>query len=280
MAKTIAIEGIDGSGKGTQARLLVEGLKRYGVSGSVVSFPRYKETVAGAMIGDYLNGAYVDLAPKMAAMLFAMDRFESEGFVRMEKDDHNVVVFDRYIGSNLAHQCARVSEHERQDLCNWILELEHLQFGTQEADVTILIEITTDAAIQHIASKRGRSYTDKAADLHESDRQHLATTQDVYTRVSASFGWHTVYGMSGGVQRSQEAIAEDILEIVMKSMGRTPFHGLVDENKVAAVLYDRTCGGGWESAHESDRSDFLIDARAAIAEIGRQLSDGCGIISE
>ncbi|MDC0176507.1 thymidylate kinase, partial [Planctomycetaceae bacterium] len=56
MSFLVAIEGIDGSGKGTQARQLVDRLTNNGVSTALLSFPRYSETLFGAAIGQFLNG--------------------------------------------------------------------------------------------------------------------------------------------------------------------------------------------------------------------------------
>ena len=70
----IAIEGIDGSGKGTQARRLVDQLASEDVTTALLSFPRYDDTRFGSLIGDYLNGRYGNLEqvhPMLASLLFA-----------------------------------------------------------------------------------------------------------------------------------------------------------------------------------------------------------------
>ena len=80
----IAIEGIDGSGKGTQAKLLLDRLLAANVSAALVSFPRYSLTHFGRTIGRFLNGefgALNDVDPHLAATLYASDRFESKSFL-------------------------------------------------------------------------------------------------------------------------------------------------------------------------------------------------------
>ena len=72
MTTLIAIEGIDGAGKGTQAAQLVQRLQESGRSATSIQFPRYSETTFGTAIGDFLNGRFGDLDtvhPQLAAVL-------------------------------------------------------------------------------------------------------------------------------------------------------------------------------------------------------------------
>ena len=81
MSELIAIEGIDGSGKGTQAAILVDRLRAAGRRCELLSFPRYRETKFGSKIGDFLNGRFGQLdqvSPFLVSLLFAGDRFESK----------------------------------------------------------------------------------------------------------------------------------------------------------------------------------------------------------
>ena len=101
MATIIAIEGIDGAGKGTQSRQLVERLNASGVNAVGLQFPRYSETTFGAAIGDFLNGRFGSLDqvhPQLAAVLYAGDRFESKQVLQNAVDSHDVVVLDRFTG--------------------------------------------------------------------------------------------------------------------------------------------------------------------------------------
>jgi len=74
--KLVVLEGIDGSGKGTQAKLLRERLAREGFETEAISFPQYGKKSAG-LIEEYLNGTYEDVNPYAASLFYAVDRFES-----------------------------------------------------------------------------------------------------------------------------------------------------------------------------------------------------------
>src|SRR5262249_41050956 len=107
----VAIEGIDAAGKHTQASLLRKRAEGGGYSTGVLSFPRYTETRYGRFVADYLNGRYGDLSsvmPHFAALLYAGDRLESRDTIRELAETHDLLIFDRYIASNLAYQAAKL----------------------------------------------------------------------------------------------------------------------------------------------------------------------------
>src|SRR5581483_1391916 len=128
----IAFEGIDGSGKGTQAELLKMKAQSLGTSVEVLSFPRYGKTLFAKCIADHLNGEFGDLTSitaQTAALLFAGDRFESRSKLIELTQSYELLILDRYVASNLAHQGARVRPEERKDFISWLAQLEYEMFG-------------------------------------------------------------------------------------------------------------------------------------------------------
>ena len=128
MARLIAIEGIDGAGKGTQASRLVSSLRELGLTVASLQFPRYAATTFGLAIGDFLNGrfgALNEVHPQLAAVLYAGDRFESRSLLINMMDSNDVVVLDRFVGSNLAHQSAKLEGDARTALIAWIEKIEY-----------------------------------------------------------------------------------------------------------------------------------------------------------
>ena len=123
MTVLIAIEGIDGSGKGTQSSLISQRLNDLGYRTSRIQFPRYTETYFGQAVGDFLNGRFgslEDVHPQLVAVLYAGDRFESLGILQDEMASSDIVVLDRFTASNLAHQAAKLQGDERERLIGWI----------------------------------------------------------------------------------------------------------------------------------------------------------------
>jgi len=219
----IAIEGIDGSGKGTQARLLVEAIREAGKQVDFLQFPRYEETGFGREVGRYLNGEFGELDqvhPKFAAMLYALDRFESVGSIRASIAAGHIVVCDRYVGSNLAHQSARMPEEKRADIQVWISDLEHTILGVPKPDIVFFLDMPPNSARRLIASKDARSYTDKVEDLHEASSDHLQNALTAFRQLAEKHSWHRIECTDAdGTVRTQEVVHNAIMASLRQSFG-------------------------------------------------------------
>ncbi|MEZ6051485.1 MAG: dTMP kinase [Planctomycetaceae bacterium] len=225
MALLIALEGIDGSGKGTQSARLVEHLRQLGQKVELLSFPRYEHTRFGAAIGEFLNGKFGQLDevhPQLASLLFAGDRFESKDVILDAAERNDVVVFDRYVASNIAHQAAKLAEPERSQLMQWIDSIEHEVYGLPRPDLTILLDLPATAAQLLIAEKAARSYTDRAADLQEADGSYLERVRQVYLSLAVETDhWQVVDCLSCDEVRSIEDIANQLQTIVKDTLAST-----------------------------------------------------------
>lgn len=214
----IAIEGIDGSGKGTQAARLVESLRNAGRSAALFGFPRYTETFFGKRVGEFLNGCYGALEavdPLLVALLFAGDRFESRDRLAQLCRDHEFVILDRYIASNIAHQAAKREGDERARLVQLIQQLEREVYELPQADRVILLDLPAETARELVARKARRDYTDSVADLQEADTHYQRRVRELYLELSRSEpGWRVVSVTDdAGSLRTVESIAEDVLRL-------------------------------------------------------------------
>jgi dTMP kinase len=218
VAFLVAIEGIDGAGKGTQAQKLVERLLRAGKQAVLISFPRYEATFFGRAIGDFLNGRFGSLEavhPFLAAVLFAGDRFETRVDLEKSLATHDVVVLDRYVASNVAHQAAKLEGTERAELRQSIERLEYAVFNMPRPDLVILLDLDVLQARRLIDKKSARSYTDRAADIQEADGAYLARVRELYLELAGSDPtWSIVQCDRGGTVRPIEEIAEEVWQRV------------------------------------------------------------------
>ena len=230
----VAIEGVDGSGKGTQAEKLVEALRAEHHRTTLLSFPRYAETLGGRLVGEYLNGDLVgmqDADPKVRALMFATDRMESRPLIEAHLTVDDILVCDRYVMSNLAHQAAWVRAEgeedegfKRQAFRYWVEQLEFGVFGLPEPDLTIIFDLPVEQAQKLIAKKTGRAYTDKAADLHEADTEYLRRVRSEYQAGAASSGAGRVAYidlMRNGHLRSVDSIHKQVFETVKVMLSRS-----------------------------------------------------------
>ncbi len=221
--RLIAIEGIDGSGKGTQAALLRDALVGRGLKTALISFPRYRDTFFGARIGDFLNGRFGSLSevhPFLAATLFAGDRLESRPMLLEAIATQDVVVLDRYVASNVAHQAAKREGDERRTLTEWIQNLEYDVNQLPQPDLAVLLDLPAATAQRLIARKNARSYTDRAVDLQEADAQYLEKVRKVYLDLAGNGdGWRVIEVERGGAIRPVNEIAAELLELTTGGAG-------------------------------------------------------------
>ncbi len=182
----IVIEGIDGVGKGTQSKRLVERFQKEGKNCKMLSFPVY-DSFFGKMIGQYLNGSYGELDqihPQQASLLYALDRWETFKNINPKELKNNALIIDRYVSSNMAHQGAKAPKEKRTELINWIEELEYNRFNLPQPNLVIVLDADTETTSQQVLKKDARSYTNKAMDIHEQDENYLQKVRHMYQDLS------------------------------------------------------------------------------------------------
>ena len=225
----VAIEGIDGSGKATQAQLLVDRCRGVGLQFTKLAFPQYGKTPFAEAISEYLNGAYGgvgEVHPKLVSVLFAADRYAARDAILASIGNVDVVVADRYVASNLAHQGAKLKEGERDAFIDWLCSIEYGVFGLPHADLTLFLDLPLATAGRLVQAKGDRSpdqvqkegeqkgYTNLAEDIHEADKEYLAACQSVYHRLltrQVGGRWESVPCVdSEGELRDPNDISEDI----------------------------------------------------------------------
>ena len=163
MSLLVAIEGADGAGKATAAANVSELLIAGGISARVISFPRYRETAGGVFLGEFLSGRTpVPVTAKAAAVLYALDRLESVEFVAQASAVNEVLVFDRYIASNMVYQASKVGPGKQPISCvGFSVETECSMCFRRIFDY---LDTALDAARKLMQLKSARSYTDRQYD--------------------------------------------------------------------------------------------------------------------
>ncbi len=214
----IAIEGIDGSGKRTQIDLLSHALEARGVAHVRYSFPRY-ESSFGRLVARYLNGDFGRLDavdPHFSALLYAGDRFEARAELESALAEGKTVLADRYIGSNLAHQTARVGTQRREEFLSWLKRLEYGIYGLPAEELVIYLRLPALEAHRLVGLKAARNYTHLQRDLQEADLKHLEQAALVYDRLATEPNWVTVecFETAAGELRQPEAIHRAVMAAV------------------------------------------------------------------
>ena len=222
LGRLIAIEGIDGSGKRTQMDLL-HAIIAAGEGGQSVystAFPQY-DSWFGKMVGQFLNGDFGPLDsvdPHFTALLYAGDRFESKPRLETALQAGKIVLVDRYIGSNLAHQTARVAPEKRAEFRRWIEHLEHGIYDLPREDLILYLRVPPREAQRLVAKKSPRAYTTSKQDILEASLRHLEQAADMYDLLALEAPWVTIecFDAARGAMRSPKEIAQDVLAAVNK----------------------------------------------------------------
>lgn len=216
--KFIALEGIDGSGKRTQLELLAAELAKRGIAHVRVSFPRY-DSFFGSMVAQFLNGEFGTLDkvdPHFSALLYAGDRLEAKPELEAQLLRGIIVLSDRYIGSNLAHQTARMPRERREEFLAWLKKLEYGIYGLPVEDLVVYLRLPPAEAHRLVGKKGAREYTNLRRDLQEDDMAHLAAASETYGLLAREPNWATVECFDSATQQllAPEAIHRAVLAAV------------------------------------------------------------------
>lgn len=189
----IAIEGVDAIGKRTQTSLLKDWLRENGKSTYTLSFPVY-ETTIGKEIRKFLDGK-VAYPPQVRAMLYAANRWEKKPELDEVISTTDVLIVDRYSGSNFAYGVSGGLE------LDWLAGLE---VGLPTPDLTLLL----DAPLAKLVPRRGTK------DSYERNTNLQERAREAYLELATKFDW-TVVDANRGVQE----IAGTIRSAVTKAFG-------------------------------------------------------------
>jgi dTMP kinase len=187
----IAVEGTDGSGKGTQTELLVNRLKQEGHDVEVISFPRYGQPSC-ALVEYYLNGklgGLQDISPYKGSIFYAIDRYVASFKIRSWILENKIVICNRYVGSNMGHQGGKIKDmEERQKYFDWNYDLEYNIFGIPKPDINIVLHVTPEISQHLVDKKASREYLNgKKRDIHEDNLNHLRDAEASYIQMTKSF---------------------------------------------------------------------------------------------
>ncbi|MBP3686700.1 MAG: thymidylate kinase [Clostridia bacterium] len=212
MPTLIAIDGLDGSGKGTQSKLLYEALCAKGIPARLISFPVY-DSPSCELVKLYLSGTFGTDPDSVncfaASSFYAMDRFAT--YASDWKRDYEagtIIIADRYTTANAIHQLSKLNgEAEKAEFLQWLSDFEYGKLGIPAPSMTLFLEVPVEMSLKLI-EKRGRE-----GDIHEN-REHLLRAFDAAHYAAKAWNWDKIVCAENGVLRTREEIAKEILHLV------------------------------------------------------------------
>ncbi len=216
----IVIEGIDGSGKSTQYKKLVERLENEGVEFRRIVFPRYDKD-SSALVREYLRGDYgtkpEDVNAYAASCFYAVDRFAS---FKTDWGEYyskgGLVLSDRYTTSNACHQGSKIAAGEREKYLNWLYDFEFNLMGLPAPSLVIYLNIDIEVSRRQMENRQNSTNTQ--ADIHEKDFDYLASCLEAGRFAAKTYGWKVIDCVVDGEMRSIDDIHEEIYSAVIDAI--------------------------------------------------------------
>jgi dTMP kinase len=190
----VAFEGLDQSGKQTQAEHLRARIAATDRRCVLLSFPDYLSPI-GEEIARGLHGER-DFAPDVMQLLYVANRYERRGRMQQLLADGAVVVCDRYVASSIAY-----GEAQGLDPA-WLADVQRY---LPQPDLTILLDIAPATAVARKATNRDR---------YERDLELLSRVRASYLRQAEMSGWLLLDG-----EREKDDVAADVIRAVAERLG-------------------------------------------------------------
>lgn len=213
--KLIVIEGLDGSGKATQAKLLCEKLAKDGVKVRKISFPDY-DSDSSALVKMYLYGQFgtdpTAVNAYAASSFYAVDRYASFKIDWSEDYENGLIVADRYTTSNAIHQCSKLLREDWDKYLEWLFEFEYEKLGIPVPDMVIYLKVDPEVSQKLMTGRYDGDESKK--DIHERDIEYLKKSREAAGYCIEKLGWKIVECCKDDEMRSINEIHEEIVSIV------------------------------------------------------------------
>ena len=186
--KFIVIEGIDGSGKGTQIELLIEKLKSEKIDFVCDDYPRYGVSFWGDQVGRMLTGEFgklFSISPYLAVLPYMLDEADgSAKTIRPALEAGKIVVSNRYFTSNV-HQIAKQPKRKRAEYSDWLWDAGYNQMNIARPDIVIVLLVSPSICRENVYKKAERKYAKgQALDQAEESFHHQMEAAKEYKLMS------------------------------------------------------------------------------------------------
>lgn len=213
MGKLIVIEGLDGSGKATQSRLLAQALTKRGIACRQIAFPNYQDP-SSTLVQMYLAGELGGLSevnPWAASLFYSVDRYAS--FVRDWQKDYQqgtVIIADRYATSNIPHQMSKLPPEQWEEYMAWQEDLEYQRMALPRPDGVLYLDMPPEVSQELLSHRYG---AEDKRDLHERNVSYLLKCQKAALFGANKAGWYVLPCAIKGTPLSPETISQKVIEI-------------------------------------------------------------------
>lgn len=211
----IVVEGLDGSGKATQAALLAARLGAADKPALKISFPDYGSK-SSELVKMYLAGEIGGLESVnvfAASIFYAADRYVSyETVWKSGYELGHTIIADRYATSNAVHQMAKLPRGEWDDYLVWLDDLEYRRMGLPRPDAVLYLDMPPEASRKLLRARYGDS---GPPDIHESNLAYLVRCRETALYAAEKLGWYIIDCCKDDNPLPIETVAREI-DIILK----------------------------------------------------------------
>ena len=220
--KLIVIEGTDSSGKETQAIELVNRLNNNGIKAIYKTFPNYDSATGKIVGGPYLGKEAIcegwfsegaaNVDPIVSSCYFGADRRYNMPTIQKLLDDKYIVILDRYVDSNLAHQGGKEPNKEKR-----LKIYKNLEWFEYEFLELIKPDFTIFLHLPYLYSKAALEQRIEKPDQHESSIEHLKHAENAYLEIAKLHNYITIECVKENSERkTREELYDEVYTLVKK----------------------------------------------------------------
>src|SRR3989338_903815 len=220
--KLIVIDGGDGSGKTTQAKLLFRYLKSYKVPTKYFDFPQYYSSFHGKTVAKFLRGEFGNInqvSPYLASLAYALDRASAKNEMEFLLKKGGYIIANRYATSNTAHQGAKFfSIKEREHYLKWVYELEYKIHRIPKEDIVIYLYVPWQIGSKLTENRKKRKYLQgQTKDIHEKDLNHRIEVDKMYLSLAKRYRhWVKIDCVVRGKLLSPQEIHKKLIAVLQE----------------------------------------------------------------
>ena len=212
--KLVVIDGADGAGKATQTEMLRQYLKKHKIKNKYISFPRYKTSFHGDLIGRFLKGEFGgnrDVSPYLASLAFALDRLTARDDLVEWLEDGNIIISDRYTSANV-HQASKMPKKNQPVFIKWLYDMEYKEHKLPKEDIVLFLHVPAEISQKLLDHKSKNKNNDGKRDEAEKDLEHQKESIAMYHRFAKKYKhWVVIECVENGKILSKAKIHDKII---------------------------------------------------------------------